>query len=213
METEAPAEVDQQLRHAVPVSSEDMERDGPPIPETSAELTARGRDLLKDGDALAAVELLERAVLLDPENVLATGFLDLARAQAEELASDSTRPSAGQTTTPVAAQQDMVELLVKFQSPLQEGKVALILDDAPFQEIPFDFKKGSMLDRSEGGRLKEVLQVPAGRHTIKACLYAKGQLLGEKTFSEYLDPDTAWTLRINLSSKDSAPGFFLVMQR
>jgi hypothetical protein len=208
METEAPAEVDQQLRHAVPVSSAaELERDGPPIPETSAELTERARDLLKEDDAIAAIELLERALLLDPENVLATGFLDLARAQAGELATGGSEPAAQPPATTVADEpQEMVDLLVKFQSSIQEGKVELILDDAPFQEIAFDFKKGSML-------LKEVLQVPAGRHTLKVCLYAGGDLLGEKSFSEYLDVETAWTLRINLHSKDSTPGFFLVMQR
>jgi S1-C subfamily serine protease len=196
LETEAPAEVDQQVRHAEQTPAEEP---ASPSQPTATELTRRGREQLKAGDAAAAVRSLEEALAIDPGNQLATGFLDIARSQVV----------AGISAAPAAEQQQLFTLTVKFESPIKSGKIALSVDDAPFQELPFSFKR-----RRGGGSVREQLEIPAGRHSLEVSLYnAKGSLIGERSFSEYFDPRTVWTLRVNLAREDATPGFFLVMQR
>jgi S1-C subfamily serine protease len=194
-EAEAPTNVDQQVRHADQTPAEEPEL---PSQLTSTELTRRGRDLLKAGDTAGAVKSLEEALRIDPSNQLAAGFLDVARSQA-----------GGAGSSVAAAEPKQFTLTVKFESPITSGKVSLSLDDTPFQELPFSFKR-----REGGGSVREQLEIAAGRHSLKASLYnGKGSLLGERSFSEYFDPQTVWTLRINLAREDGVPGFFLVMQR
>jgi S1-C subfamily serine protease len=204
--------------------------------ERSYQLERRRTDAaVLAGDRSAAATLRDRNLLA---NELSIG--DYAKRQASQREADRTATREDEAPanvdqqvrhadqTPVeepasSSQLSSTELTRRGRDQLKAGDTAgavKSLEEA-LRIDPGNQLAEGFLDIARGqvggagsSSVREQLQLAAGRHNLKASLYnAKGSLLGERSFSEYFDPQTVWTLRINLAREEGVPGFFLVMQR
>jgi len=191
-------------------------------------LVEEGRDAYRKGRFQTAADLFRQALEIDPENELASSYLELAtdrRRQAASARARSTRsapvrhgkttPAARSAPTPVPAvpTPGLARIHLKFDSPLNSGNLSVFLDGESLEEIPFDFTKKGVLGikRKGTGSLKRTVIAPSGRHEITIRL--SSPQIGapaEKTFSQNLSPGSEWSLRVDLPSPTSRASFFLV---
>ena len=107
----------------------------------------------------------------------------------------------------------VARITLSFDSPLSSGNISVTLDGESLAEVPFDFSKSGILGIKRKGRgtVKRVILTPSGRHDIGVQLVdGEGVPIGSASFENTLDPDTLWTLRVDLPDARSEPNFFLV---
>jgi serine/threonine protein kinase len=187
------------------------------------ELVAEGRQLYRSAEYHDSASLFREALDLDPMNEIAASYLELSeerlrRPAARATAAGATRaPSGGsrpslpsQAATPASG---IARVTLSFDSPISSGTVILTLNGESLAEVPFDFSSQGFLGFKRKGRgtVRRVVLTPSGTHTVGVQLIGEqGQPLGSASFKKDLAPESAWTLRIDLPSNRTNPGFFLV---
>lgn len=188
-----------------------------------AELVTEGRRLYRAGDYVASGNIFREALELDPMNEIAVSYLELSeerikRARTRPTTSRSTRAAGAGTVTaappptPTPA-SGIARVTLSFDSPISSGAVAITLDGETLAEVPFDFSAKGVLGfkRKGSGTVRRVILTPSGTYEVGVQLFGEDRsLLGAKSFRKTLAPESRWTLRVDLPSKRSDPGFFLV---
>ena len=188
-----------------------------------AELVTEGRRLYRAGDYFDSGNIFREALELDPMNEIAADYLELSeeriqRAQTRRTTSRSTRAAGAGTATaappptPTPA-SGIARVTLSFDSPISSGAVAITLDGETLAEVPFDFSEKGVLGfkRKSSGTVRRVILTPSGTYEVGVQLFDEDRsLLGAKSFRKTLAPESRWTLRVDLPSKRSDPGFFLV---
>ena len=104
-------------------------------------------------------------------------------------------------------------MTVFFDSPLNAGSVVVSVDGQSVATVPFDFTRKVVfgIKRKGSGKVKRVVIIPAGPHTVGVQLNDVDRgLVGESTFDVVLDGGSDWTLRVNLADEEGTPEFDLV---
>ena len=188
-----------------------------------AELVTEGRRLYRAGDYVDSGNIFREALELDPMNEIAASYLELSeeriqRARTRRTTSRSTRAAGAGTATaappptPTPA-SGIARVTLSFDSPISSGAVAITLDGETLAEVPFDFSSKGVLGfkRKSSGTVRRVILTPSGTYEVGVQLFGEDRnLLGAKSFRKTLAPESRWTLRVDLPSKRSDPGFFLV---
>ena len=188
-----------------------------------AELVTEGRRLYRAGDYIDARNVFGEALDLDPQNEIAASYIELSeeriqRAQTQRTTSSRTaRAAAASTTaaplpTPTPA-SGIARVTLSFDSPISSGVVTITLDGESLAEVPFDFSSKGFLGFKRKGRgtVRRDILTPSGTYEVGVQLLGEDRtVLGSKSFSKTLAPDSRWTLRVDLPNARSAPGFFLV---
>jgi predicted Ser/Thr protein kinase len=188
-----------------------------------AELVTEGRRLYRAGDYVDSGNIFREALDLDPMNEIAVSYLELSeerieRARTRPTTSRSTRAAGAGTVTaappptPTPA-SGIARVTLSFDSPISAGVVAVTLDGETLAEVPFDFSAKGVLGfkRKGSGTVRRVILTPSGTYEVGVQLFGEDRsLLGAKSFKKTLAPESSWTLRVDLPSKRSDPGFFLV---
>ena len=198
---------------------------------TSAENQRRVRQMVEDGRGLyrrgayaAARDQFRQALELDPQQEIAASYLELseerlrsARTSRPAAASSSTatRPNAGPVAPPEPAtpKSGVARITVFFDSVISQGSVAVTFDGESLADVPFDFSSSAFLGFKKKGRgtVRRVILTPSGNHTIGVTLRDERRgVLGSSEFVRLLEPDSEWTLRIDLPGEKAQPNFFLV---
>jgi len=189
-----------------------------------AELVTEGRRLYRAGDYVDSGNIFREALELDPLNEIAASYLELSeervqRAQTRRTTSRSTRSTGAGTATAAAPPptptpaSGIARVTLSFDSPISSGAVAVTLDGETLAEVPFDFSEKGVLGfkRKSSGTVRRVILTPSGTYEVGVQLFGEDRnLLGAKSFKKTLAPESRWTLRVDLPSKRSDPGFFLV---
>jgi hypothetical protein len=186
-------------------------------------LVSEGRRLYRSADYPAALERFQEAVALDHQNEIAQSFLELTE---ERLRTVSTRPvgsaaapaTASRSTTAPAAvaptpAPGVARINLTFNSPLSSGAISVTLDGELLAEVPFDFStRGPLGIRRKGtGTVRRVILTPSGAHRVGVQLAEERRgALGTGSFSVELEPDSRWSLRVDLPTPSAEPSFFLV---
>ncbi len=181
-----------------------------------------GRSAYRRGDYAAAGELFRQALDLDPMHEIAASYLELTEERTRSIRSSPTA-AAGSNTAPNPApaqppprapvKSGVSRITVTFDSPISEGSVAVTLDGESLADVPFDFGNKTFLGFKKQGRgtVRRVILTPSGSHTIGVELReSKRGVLGSSTFVRELEPDSEWTLRVDLPGEKAQPNFFLV---
>ncbi len=211
------------LLHQVRTRLEE-ERTSAETREQVAKLLSEGRDAYRRGQYRNAEERFQAALDLDPENELATSFLDLTRERQRRSSARSTRPSSEPRRTPIAASAPAsqpevrptpgtAQITLLFESPINSGDITVTLNDAVQTLVEFDFTERGILGikRQGAGSIRRILQVPSGELRLGVQLRdRKRGLVGSASFQRSLPPGTDWTLRIDLPSAEAKPSFYLV---
>ena len=188
-----------------------------------AEMVTEGRRLYRAGDYVESGNIFREALELDPMNEIAASYLELGeerirRARSSRTTSHTTRAAgagaaiAAPPPTPTPA-SGIARVTLSFDAPISSGMVAITLDGETLAEVPFDFSSKGVLGfkRKGSGTVRRVILTPSGTYEVGVQLFGEERsLLGAKKFSKTLEPESRWTLRIDLPSKRSDPGFFLV---
>ncbi len=186
------------------------------------QLVTDGRSLYRGGDYANALIHFRQALELDPKNEIAASYSELAE---ERMRSIRTSPATAVSATarptpdsakppqPVTPKSGVSRITLSFDSPISEGTVAVTFDGESLADVPFDFSTSAILGFKKKGRgtVRRVILTPSGNHTIGAELRDKRRgVLGSSTFVRLLEPDSEWTLRVDLPSEKAQPNFFLV---
>ncbi len=204
-----------------------LERSSAETRQRVADLVEEGRSAYRQGRYRAAEQHFQAALELDPDDELATSYLDLARERqrrSRPVASRvQTAPRRDAAVLPLVAPTPMAaptpgtsRVTVFFNSPITTGNVTVTRNDAVLAEIPFDFTaKGFLgIKRHGTGVVKRVLMTASGRQTIGVQLRnAERGLTGAATFERTLGAGSDWTLRIDLPRPGAEPSFYLVETR
>jgi serine/threonine protein kinase len=188
-----------------------------------AEMVTEGRRLYRAGDYVESGNIFREALELDPMNEIAASYLELGeerirRARSSRTTSHTTRAAgagaaiAAPPPTPTPA-SGIARVTLSFDAPISSGMVAITLDGETLAEVPFDFSSKGVLGfkRKGSGTVRRVILTPSGTYEVGVQLFGEERsLLGAKKFSRTLEPESRWTLRIDLPSRRSDPGFFLV---
>jgi predicted Ser/Thr protein kinase len=187
------------------------------------ELVTEGRRLYRAGNYVESGDIFREALELDPQNEIAASYLELSeerieRARVRRSTTRSARTGGASTTTAIppptpTPASGIARVTISFDSPISSGTVAITLDGESLAEVPFDFSSKGFLGVKRKGRgtVRRVILTPSGTYEVGVQLFGEEHtLLGAKSFSKTLSPDSQWTLRIDLPSKRSNPGFFLV---
>ncbi len=189
-----------------------------------SQLVEDGRSLYRRGDYAAARDQFRQALELDPQQEIAASYLELseerlrsARTSRTAAASSTmkTRPDTGPVAPrePVAPKSGVARITVSFDSMISEGSVAVTFDGESLADVPFDFSNGAFLGFKKKGRgtVRRVILTPSGNHTIGVELRdSRRGVLGSSKFVRLLEPESEWTLRIDLPGEKAQPNFFLV---
>ena len=206
----------------------DIQR-GLEVARTSAEnqqrvsrLVTDGRSLYRKGDYNGALDHFRQALELDPQHEIAASYSELAEERIRSIrisraaaVSSNARPAPGQAKPPppVTPKSGVARITVSFDSPISEGTVAVTFDGESLADVPFDFSTSAILGFKKKGRgtVRRVILTPSGKHTIGVELRDNRRgVLGSSTFVRLLEPDTEWTLRVDLTGEKAQPNFFLV---
>jgi len=206
------------IRHAI-----EVERTSAENQQKVAELVAEGRRLYRAGSYFDAKNAFVEALELDPQNEIAVSYLELSeeriqRAQARRTTGSTTRAAGARTTTaaplptPTPA-SGIARVTLSFDSPISSGVVTITLDGESLAEVPFDFSSKGFLGFKRKGRgtVRRDILTPSGSYQVGVQLLGEDRtLLGSQSFRKNLAPDSRWTLRVDLPTARSEPGFFLV---
>ncbi len=200
----------------------ERERTGAENQRRVSELVGDGRSAYRRGDYAAAGELFRQALDLDPMHEIAASYLELAEERARSLPTPQAA-AAGSTTSPnpaparppprAPAKSGVSRITVTFDSPISEGSIAVTLDGELLADVPFDFATDAFLGIKKKGRgtVRRVILTPSGSHTVGVALEAgRRGVLGSSEFVRELEPDSEWTLRVDLPGEKAQPNFFLV---
>ncbi len=184
-----------------------------------------GRSLYRRGDYAAARDQFRQALELDPQQEIAASYLELSeerlrsartsRPAASSSSSTPTRTNAGRVAPPEPAvpKSGVARITVSFDSPISEGSIAVTFDGESLADVPFDFSSSAFLGFKKKGRgtVRRVILTPSGNHTIGVALRDERRgVVGSSEFVRLLEPDSEWTLRIDLPGEKAQPNFFLV---
>jgi tetratricopeptide (TPR) repeat protein len=206
------------IRHAI-----EAERTSAENQRRVAELVAEGRRLYRSADYSGAKGIFDEALELDPQNEIAASYLELTeermhRARTSRATIQSTHAPRTKATTTVpiptpTATSGIARVTLEFDSPLSSGVVTVTLDGESLAEIPFDFSTKGFLGVKRKGRgtVRRVILTPSGTYDLGVQLFGEEhELLGSKSFRKVLEPESRWTLRVDLPRPRAEPGFFLV---
>jgi hypothetical protein len=204
----------------------DQERASSATEARVADLVAEGRSLYSEGRYTDAADRFEAALTLDPRSDLAQSYLELAEERQRSRPADpgspqragtspESRPAGRPAIVPSRPEPTpgTARITVFFDSPINAGSVEVSLDGRAIATIPFDFTRKAMfgIKRKGSGRVKRVVVVPAGRHTVGVRLVdTEAGPRGDATFSEALAGGSDWTLRVDLADREGTPAFALV---
>ena len=201
----------------------EIERTSAANQQRVAALVTEGRTLYRGRSYDDAIERFQEALELDPLNEIAAEYLDLAEERSARNRAQrppaTARPSSSRETSrtePVAAappKEGVAQISITFDSPINNGVVFVTLNGESLAEIPFDFStKGFLgLKRKGRGAVNRTVVTPSGDHLVGVQLIGeKQQALGSASFQRTLDPNSRWTLRIDLPDHRRMPKFFLV---
>ncbi len=196
------------------------ERSSTQVRERIASLISEGRQLYRQGRYGAAGERFRTVLDLEPDNEIATSYLELAtergraRSAPAAAAPERTRlvivPSVAPTprSTPGVAR-----ITVYFSSPINAGSLLVTLDGETLAQIPFDFTHSGFLGlkRRGSGQVRRVLLAPSGNHDVGVELTdADRGPIGEQSFRADLKAGSDWTLRADLPEGADTATFYLV---
>jgi len=187
-----------------------------------SQLVSDGRSAYRRGDYAAAARSFDEALDLDPRNEIAASYLELTEERTRSLEppraaavspTTSASPAPAQPPPRVPVKSGVSRITVTFDSPISEGSIAVTLDGESLADVPFDFSREAFLGFKKKGRgtVRRVILTPSGSHTIGVELReSKRGVLGSSEFVRDLEPDSAWTLRIDLPGEKAQPNFFFV---
>ncbi len=181
-------------------------------------LVDEGRHLYRSGRYREAASQFEAALAIEPENDLASSFLELARESGRAQNRARIRPTprtvrrarTGPAPTPTPG---TARLTVYFNSPINAWTVTVTLGVETLGVIPFDFTEKGFLGRKKkgSGLVKRVFLLPSGRRTLGVQVTGTEEgPLGYRSFQKLFPGGTNWTLRIDMPSAQAHPQFFLV---
>jgi hypothetical protein len=201
----------------------EAERTSAETQEKVSALVAEGRQLYRRSDYVDAAARFREALELDPQNEIAISFLDLAIERSQRPRTTSSQPKRAAVSTAVdekpaapsetRAPVGVARITLTFNSPISVGSVSVTLDGELLADVPFDFTDTGFLGfkRKGKGQVRRVILTPAGQHTIGVQLLGRDRrVLGSRSFSEALSPESRWSLRVDLPREDAEPNFFLV---
>jgi len=178
--------------------------------------------MYRRGDYSGARGEFRRALDLDPKNELAASYLELAEERLKSARASQTpsvasaaqsRSAPAQPAQPAAPKSGVARITLSFDSPISEGTVAVTFDGESLADVPFDFSAKAFLGFKKKGRgtVRRVILTPSGNHRIGVELRDRRRgVLGSSTFARLLEPDSEWTLRVDLPNENAQPNFFLV---
>ena len=185
-------------------------------------LVTEGRSTYRKGDYAGARGIFRQALDLDPKNEIAASYLELTEERLRSIQTSRTtavastaRTQAGPTQAPppVTPKSGVARITVSFDSPISEGTVAVTFDGESLADVPFDFSTNAILGFKKKGRgtVRRVILTPSGNHRIGVELRdSRRGVLGSSTFLRLLEPESEWTLRVDLPGEKAQPNFFLV---
>jgi Tfp pilus assembly protein PilF len=206
-----------EIRHGL-----DVERSSTENQRRVDELVADGRGMYRRGDYSGARGEFRRALDLDSKNELAASYLELAEERLKSARASQTpsvasaaqsRSAPAQPAQPAAPKSGVARITLSFDSPISEGTVAVTFDGETLADVPFDFSAKAFLGFKKKGRgtVRRVILTPSGNHRIGVELRDRRRgVLGSSTFARLLEPDSEWTLRVDLPKENAQPNFFLV---
>ena len=206
-----------EIRHGL-----EVERTSAENQQRVSELVADGRGMYRRGDYSGARDEFRQALELDPKNEIATSYLELAeermrsaRASRTTAGASSAQPrtAPAEPPKPATPKAGVSRITLSFDSPISEGTVAVTFDGEGLADVPFDFSTKAILGFKKKGRgtVRRVILTPSGNHQIGVELRDRRRgVLGSSTFARLLEPDSEWTLRVDLPSENAQPNFFLV---
>jgi len=183
-----------------------------------------GRRLYRDGQYGAAVDRFEEALKLDPDDEIASSYLELSRERMRAAAKPRPPPAAvgkATTTRPALRTEPMqpaptpglVRITLIFNAPINSGIFVILVDGEVLSEIPFDFTRKAFLGikRKGTGTVKKALIAPSGERTIGVRL-SSPELSTDATaeFTEQLGPGSQWSLRIDQPTAKATPTIFFI---
>ena len=184
-------------------------------------LVVEGRRSYRNGNYTDASQQFQQALDLDPQHEIAASYLELSRERIQS--ARVTRTAAAtvsgstirETEIPAEARptSGVARITVTFDSPVSEGSLVVTLNGESLADVPFDFSQSTFLGLKKKGRgtIRRVILTPSGQHTLGIQLqHPKRGLLGSATFDRRLEPDSNWTLRVDLPNEKAEPNFFLV---
>ncbi len=185
------------------------------------DLVTEGRRAYRNGKYADAASLFQQALELDSQHEIAISYLELSnersrKARVTRAAVTASGSGTSSKTEPPAASppsSGVARITVNFDSPLSEGSLVVTLNGESLTDVPFDFTTSTFLGLKKKGRgtVRRVVLTPSGQHTIGIQLrHPKRGLLGSATFDRRLEPDSSWTLRVDLPTEKADPNFFLV---
>jgi predicted Ser/Thr protein kinase len=196
------------------------ERSSAEVGERIASLISEGRQLYRQGRYSAAGERFRAVLELEPDNEIATSYLELAtergRVRNAPAATVPKRtqlvvvPSAMPTPRPTPG---VARITVYFSSPINAGNLLVTLDGETLGLIPFDFTRSGFLGlkRRGSGQVRRILLAPSGEHAIGVRLTdAERGAIGSQLFHVDLTAGSDWTLRADLPEGAAAASFYLV---
>ncbi len=181
-------------------------------------LVDEGRHLYRSGRYGEAASRFEAALEIEPENDLASSFLELSRERGRPVNRSRVRPTprtihrnrTGPAPTPTPG---TARLTVYFNSPINAGAVTITVGGKNLSVIPFDFTEKGFLGRKKkgSGLVKRVFLMPSGRRTLGVRVDGTEEgPLGHRSFEKLFPSGTNWTLRIDMPNAQARPQFFLV---
>jgi len=190
-------------------------------------LQTEGQSLYRQGRYVEAIDRFEECLKLEPDNEVATSYLELAREHAKlynERKNRSRRPSSRKTSkhtlsgekTGVAEEIESTGLAtvsLHYDSPLNSGLITITIDDKPLTEISFDFTKKGFLGIKKKGRgvVEKNMTLPSGKHRIGIFLTSPEMSRpAHKVFEKTLKAESRWKLRIDQPGPGSTPSMFML---
>ena len=196
------------------------QRSSAEVRDRIAGLISEGRLLYRQGRYGAASERFRAVLELEPDNEIATSYLDLAtergrvRSAPAATAPERTRSVFLQSAVPTPRPTPGVaRITVFFSSPINAGSILVTLDGETLDKIPFDFTRSGFLGlkRRGSGQVRRVLLAPSGEHVVTVQLSdAERGLIGSKLFHVDLKAGSDWTLRADLPEGTETAAFYLV---
>jgi len=188
-------------------------------------LRNEGQSFYRQGRYREAIASLKESLRLEPEDELASSYLELARERTRirktpvrrRSSSGGTSSKKGSPSPKITRVENttagLAAISLHYDAPLNSGLISITIDGEPLTEINFDFtKKGIFgIKRKGTGKIEKRLTLPSGKHKIGIFLTSPDMPKpSRKVFDKDLPPKSRWNLRIDQPSPGRAPSFYLL---